>query len=77
MRAFLVGLKAAFLERVFGAWKSTLVGFGLAALVLVLDQTVLALTALPEGWAKVLATLIALAGAALRKKATAYPQPAP
>jgi uncharacterized membrane protein YjjP (DUF1212 family) len=77
MRAFLVGLWSAFVERVFGAWKSTLVGFGLAALVLVLDQTVLALAALPEGWAKVLATLIALAGASLRKKAATYPQPVP
>ena len=76
MSAFLKALAVSVYERVILSYKSTLIGIGLAAGVLVLDSTVEALQALPEGWAKIAASILVLVGGLLRKKA-ADAQPAP
>ena len=56
-------------NRVMGGYKSTLVGVGLAVVVVVLESATEVLNGLPQGWAKVLATLCILAGASLKPKA--------
>lgn len=71
--AFLKSLGVALYQRVIVSYKSTLIGIGLASAVLVVDQSVAALHALPKGWAQVLASLLALAGAYLKGKAPPAP----
>ena len=62
-------------ERVVKSYKSTLVGFGLAVGVVVVEQLGAYFAGLPTGWAPPLAAVFALVGAALRKKVAEYPQP--
>lgn len=73
--AFLKSLGVALYTRVLVHYKQTLIGLGLASAVLVLDQTTAALQALPDGWAKILASVLALGGAYLRGKAPTPPAP--
>jgi hypothetical protein len=78
MAAFLKTLAVAVYERVILSYRSTLIGIALASGVLVLDATVAALQALPEGWAKIAASVLVLAGGFLKKKAAeTAPTPAP
>jgi hypothetical protein len=57
-------------NRVVGGYKSTLIGVGLAVLVVVLEAGTEALNGLPQGWAKALAALLAIAGASIKPRAT-------
>lgn len=74
--AFLKALGVALYQRVLINYKPTLIGLGLASAVLVIDETTTALQTLPDGWAKILASVLALGGAYLKAKAPAVP-PAP
>ena len=69
MKTFLATLWTALYQRVFLSYKSTLVGLGLAVLIIVLEQGTTALQALPDGWAKAIAAVLALIGASLRGRA--------
>ena len=66
MKTFFDGLW----NRVAGGYKSTLIGLGLGILVLVLEASTEALNGMPQGWAKALAALFVVAGAAIKPRAT-------
>jgi hypothetical protein len=70
---FLKTLGAALYTRVFVSFKPTLIGLGLASAIVVVDTTTTYLQALPEGWAKAAAAVVALLGALLRSKQAAQP----
>jgi hypothetical protein len=71
--AFLRTLGSALFTRVIVSYRSTLVGLGLAAAIVVVEATTTYLQALPDGWAKAAAAVVALVGAALRSKQVAQP----
>ena len=73
--AFLKSLGAALYERVVIHYKPTLIGIGLAAGIVVVDQTTTLLTGLPAGWAKYAAVIVAAIGAFLRAKQAQPPKP--
>jgi hypothetical protein len=70
---FLKTLGIALYQRVLVNYKPTLIGLGLASAVLVVDETTAVLQGLPDGWAKIAASLLALGGAYLRSKAPTAP----
>lgn len=55
-------------DRIVVNYKPTLIGLATGIGILVLDSTVEALQALPQGWAKVAAAVAIAAGAWLRSK---------
>jgi hypothetical protein len=56
-------------NRVVGGYKSTIIGLGLALVVIALEAGTEVLNGMPQGWAKALATLFVIAGASLKPKA--------
>lgn len=62
-------------DRVWKSYKSTLVGLGIGAALIVADQVVAAASGTDNVWLKVAAALAAVVGASLRSKA--LPPPAP
>lgn len=73
MKAFLSAVGSALYERVFRAYKSTLLGVALYAGVVVLEQATTLLATIPEGWAKVVGAVLAAALALWKPRAPAPP----
>lgn len=59
----------AVVDRVWKSYKSTLVGLGIGAGIVVLDQIVLVAEGTDSPWLKVLASLAVVVGASLKSKA--------
>ncbi len=65
-------------HRVVTSYKSTLIGLGCGVGIILVDSFSTYLQALPQGWAKGVAALLMLAGAAFKDRALPpSPPPAP